>query len=191
MSNRYKPNYNRSTNYKIAGAKANKNRTGSQAEFRGNATTPIKKGANEGNVLNHLGAHAGKNTQLGQQSKDLLNHLGNVKGGWKVTAGVHQGGLGGAQGGADAKNHITLSTGHHLRFNNKDQLQEITGPSVRQSKGRQGGKQPSDTENRMSGLQTKHGLSPQEAGKVLQYTKGKGGMGENEAVNKVKSNRRK
>ena len=140
-------------------------------------------------MLNHLGAHAGKNTQLGQQSKDLLNHLGGAKDGWKVSAGVHRGGLGSEQTPPDPKNHITLSTGHHLRFNSKDNLQEITGPDVRRGKGRQGKSQPSATENRLSGLQKKHGLNPQEAGKVLQQTKG--GMTENQAVKKVKSNRKK
>ena len=98
----------RSTNYRIAGAKQNRNRTGakpsedkkknqlpgSESKFTGTQKTPLNKNANEKSVLNHLGSHAGKNTQLGQQSKDLLNHLGGVKGGWKVSAGVHQGGLG-------------------------------------------------------------------------------------------------
>ena len=88
----------------------------------------------------------------------------------------------------NALNH-KLSTGHHLRFNSKDNLQEITGPDVRQSKGRQGRSQPSATENRLSGLQEKHGLHPQEAGKVLQHTKG--GMTENQAVNKVKADRKR
>src|SRR5215472_3698065 len=130
----------RSTNYRIAGAKQNRNRTGGQTfpdgkqKFSGGEKTTINKNANEKSVLNHLGAHADKNTQLGHQSKDLLNHLGGAKDGWKVTAGVHQGGLGGEQGVPDPKNHITLSTGHHLRFNSKDNLQEITGPDVRQSK---------------------------------------------------------
>lgn len=175
--------------HKIAVAKQNKNRTGPQAKFPGNENTPIKKNANEKSVLKHLDGHAGKNTQLGQQSKDLLKHLGNAQGGWKVTAGVHQGGLGGAQGGADQKNHITLSTGHHLRFNSKDKLQEITGPDVRESKGRQGTKQPSETENRYSGLQQKHGLSATEALKVGQ--KMRGGSTENNAVKAVKGNRKK
>src|SRR5215471_10143234 len=131
-----------SNSHRIAAARANIHRTGGQAEFHGNEHTPITMGANEHSVLEHLGAHADKNTQLGHQSKDLLDHLGSAQGGWKVTAGVHQGGLGGAQGGADPKNHITLSTGHHLRFNNKNELQEITGPGITPSKGRQGPKEP-------------------------------------------------
>jgi hypothetical protein len=162
---------------------------GSEYKFSGTENTPINKNANEKSVLNHLGAHAGKNTQLGQQSKDLLNHLGGKKDGWKVTAGVHQGGLGSEEKAPDPKNHITLSTGHHLRFNSKDNLQEITGKDVREGKGRQGKSQPSATEDRLSDLQQEHGLNPQEAGKVLQHTKG--GLTENQAVNKVKSNRKK
>jgi hypothetical protein len=145
--------------------------------------------AREHSVLDHLGAHADKNTQLGHQSKALLDHLGSAQGGWKVTAGVHQGGLGGAQGGADPKNHITLSTGHHLRFNAKDELQEITGPGIPQSKGRQGPSEPSATENRLSDLQQKHGLSDTEALKVGQRIRG--GETENQAVGAVKGNRQK
>jgi len=178
-----------SNSHRIAAARANIHRTGGQAEFHGNEHTPINMGANELSVLEHLGAHADKNTQLGHQSKDLLDHLGSAQGGWKVTAGVHQGGLGGAQGGADPKNHITLSTGHHLRFNNKNELQEITGPGVRESKGRQGPSQPSETENRYSHLQQRHGLSETEALKVGQ--KMRGGSTENQAVQEVIGNRKK
>jgi hypothetical protein len=178
-----------SNSHRIAAARENINRAGGQAEFRGNENTPIKAGANEDSVLDHLGAHAKKNTQLGHQSKALLDHLGSAQGGWKVTAGIHQGGLGGAQGGADPKNHITLSTGHHLRFNNKNELQEITGPGVPESKGRQGPSEPSQTENRLSDLQQRHGLTAPEALKVNQHMT-HGGMTENQAVRHVTSHRR-
>ena len=174
---------------RIAAARQNINRTGGQAEFRGNDNTPIKVGANEASVLDHLGAHAGKNTQLGHQSKALLDHLGSAQGGWKVTAGIHEGGLGGAQGGADPKNHITLSTQHHLRFNNKNNLQEITGPDIPESKGRQGPSEPSQTENRLSDLQQRHGLTAPEALKVNRHMR-HGGMTENQAVRHVMSHRR-
>jgi hypothetical protein len=121
---------------KITQAKGNINRTGGQAEFRGNANTPIQKGANEKRVVDLLGHHSQSNTQVGKQSRALLDHLGNAGGGWKVTAGVHQGGLGGRAGAADQRQHITLSTGHHLRFNNKGQLMEITGNGIPPGKGR-------------------------------------------------------
>jgi hypothetical protein len=120
----------------IAKARDNINRTGHQAEFKGNQNTPIKAGANEDKALDLVGHHSTRNTQVGKQSKELVNQLGNARGGWKVTAGVHQGGLGGAAGGADQRQHITLSTGHHLRFNNKGQLMEITGPGITPGKGR-------------------------------------------------------
>jgi hypothetical protein len=120
----------------IATASDNINRTGHQAEFKGNQNTPIKAGANEGKVLDLVGHHSTKGTQVGKQSKELVNQLGNARGGWKVTAGVHQGGLGGAGRAADQRQHITLSTGHHLRFNNKGQLTEITGPGITPGKGR-------------------------------------------------------
>ena len=57
---------NRSTNYRIAGAKQNRNRTGtlspknknslpgSEYKFSGTENTPINKNANEKSVLNHL-----------------------------------------------------------------------------------------------------------------------------------------
>jgi len=125
-------------NNSVPKAKANTNRTGGQAEFKGNANTPIKTGANEKRVTQLLGHHAQRNTQVGKQSKALLNHLGKTGSGWKVTAGVHQGGLGGSAGAADQRDHITLSTGHHLRFNKNGQLMEITGKAgnIPQGKGR-------------------------------------------------------
>jgi hypothetical protein len=101
-------------NNSVTKAKESKNRTGGQAEFRGNANTPIKTGANEKRVVKLLGHHAQRNTQVGKQSKALLDHLGKPGGSWKVTAGVRQGGLGGRAGAADQRDHITLSTGHHL-----------------------------------------------------------------------------
>src|SRR5215468_5492705 len=161
-----KSNIPKSTIDRKEAAKKNINRTGGQREFHGNANTPIKVGASEHSVLDHLAGHAGKNTQLGQQSKDLLDHLGGV------------------QGGADPKNHITLSTGHHLRFNNKNDLQEITGPEVRESKGRQGPKEPSETEKRHKEMADTHELDVTEPPKVDRYMREQG-MTLNQAVTQV------
>jgi hypothetical protein len=90
-------------------------------------------------VLDLLGHHSTKNTQVGKQSNDLLDTLGNSRRGWKVTSGPHTGGLGGADGEADPRQHITLSTGkdsYHLRFNNKGRLMGITGKGIREGKGK-------------------------------------------------------
>ena len=56
----------------------------------------------------------------------MLGYLGNRA--WTVTAGMHQGGIGGAAGAADQNHHVTTSTGHHIQFNNRMHLQKITGP---------------------------------------------------------------
>lgn len=122
-------------------AKENKNRTG-QPEFRGNANVPIKTGANEKRVTDLLGYHAQRNTQVGKQSRALLEKMGKANNGWNVTAGVHQGGLGGDGRAADPHDHITVRAGrdqYHLRFNKKGQLTEVTGKDIPESRGRKHG----------------------------------------------------
>jgi hypothetical protein len=180
-----------SNSHRIAKARDNINRTGGQAEFHGNENTPIQAGINEHKVVDVLGHHSQKDNQVGHQSKALLDHLGNAQGGWKVTAGIHQGGLGGAAGGADPRNHITLNTGHHIRLNNKGDVSEITGPGIPEGKGRQGPSEPSPTENSINRLQNEHGLTAPQAVKAHNLmTRGgdTGRLPEHKAVATVKAN---
>jgi len=168
----------------------NKNivRTHGQAEFRGTENTPIAKGINEHQLAEHLERHAQKGDQVGAQSRDLINnHLS--QGPWKITAGIHQGGLGGAQGGADPEYHATLSTGHHVRYNDKG-IFEITGPGVRESKGRQGPKVPSNSENQIADLMKEHGLTEEEAAKAILQTQGPEGKTLPKAIEHVIGNRK-
>ena len=184
-----------SNSHQIAKARDNINRTGGQAEFHGNDNTPVDRGANENRVIDLLEKHSRKDNQVGQQAQALVDHLGNAPRGWKVVSGVKKGGLGGNGNPPDMRQHITLDTGHHLRFNNKGQLMEITGDHIPEGKGRQRPSKPSEAENHISHLQETHGLTPQEALKAHRYTTHMDDTGkkltENQAVAKVKSNRRK
>jgi hypothetical protein len=176
----------------IAKMRENADRTHGQAEFRGNENVPIQKGMNEDKLADHLEYHAQKGDQVGDQARDLINnHLST--GPWKITAGIHKGGLGGAQGGADPESHVTLSTGHHVRYNDKG-IFEITGPGIRESKGRQGPSEPSDTENQLAHLKETHDLTDQQALKAHQYMTKQDDTGrrlpEHEAVAKAKEHSR-
>lgn len=55
--------------------------------------------------------------ELGRQCRDLLNQMEAA--GWRITAGIHAGGIGGQGRAADPREHITLRTRggtYHLRL---------------------------------------------------------------------------
>lgn len=68
--------------------------------------------------------------ELKRKSKDLLIEMNSQQ--WRIAAGIHAGGLGGAGRAADPRPHITLSLrsgSYHLRFSGAGknlQLMEIT-----------------------------------------------------------------
>jgi hypothetical protein len=109
-------------------------RNNGQARFRGNETVPIQQEINEKRLLKNLSTFQ-KSHGVGGQVQELVSTLSTTS--WKITAGVHQGGLGGAAGTADLRKHITLSTGHHLRLGSGQKIVEITGPGISQTKVRQ------------------------------------------------------
>ena len=66
---------------------------------------------------------------LGRSARSLLSEM--QQGTWRVTAGIHGGGLGGGGRSADPREHITMRTDrstYHLRFHSScRRLMEITG----------------------------------------------------------------
>jgi hypothetical protein len=101
-----------------------------QPRFRGNDDVPIEQELSENDLLQILRVYSGND-----QVKELVAILAGQR--WCITAGFHRGGIGGAAGGADPRPHVTLSTGHHVRFDeNRRRLVEITGAHVAPSEGR-------------------------------------------------------
>jgi hypothetical protein len=101
-----------------------------QPRFRGNDNVPIEGELSEKALLDIFRAYSGNG-----QVKELVAILAGQD--WCITAGFHRGGLGGAAGGADQRSHITLSTGHHVRFDeSRRRLVEITGPNITLSEAR-------------------------------------------------------
>lgn len=101
-----------------------------QPRFHGNDNVIIEKELTEETLLGILEAYSGNS-----QVQELVVILTGQR--WSITAGFHRGGLGGAAGGADPRPHITLSTGHHIRFDEtRRRLVEITGPNISMSQGR-------------------------------------------------------
>lgn len=99
-------------------------------KFKGNESVKIAQALDEGALLDILGIY-----QNMTQVKELVATLAGTP--WCVTAGFHKGGIGGAAGAADQDLHITTSTGHHVKFDNKGRkLLEITGPGISLSPGK-------------------------------------------------------
>lgn len=119
-----------------------------QAYFPGTVNTPIIQAISREELVELLN-NGTTNDPVSGPSKDLLHHMQAQQ--WCITAGVHEGGLGGAAGGADPQPHISISVnghGYHLRvLQNKKKklwiLWDITGPAegtpggIRLSKGKQ------------------------------------------------------
>ncbi|MEV6645801.1 RHS repeat-associated core domain-containing protein [Amycolatopsis sp. NPDC051371] len=98
---------------KCKGGKANNpvlgnNRPG-QPVFHGNANVPVTEISDKKfvGILENLAAGRGEGSR---RAKELLKQMQEGRG-WQQTAGIHQGGLGGAAGGADPRPHITVSVG--------------------------------------------------------------------------------
>ncbi len=118
------------------------------AYFPGTVNTPIIQEISREEAVELLN-NATTNDPISGPAKDLLHYMGEHD--WCITAGVHEGGLGGAAGGADPEPHISLSChayGYHLRVSNNKKkkmwiLWDITGPAegtpggIRLSKGKQ------------------------------------------------------
>lgn len=116
------------------------------AYFPGTADTPIIQAITREDLVDLLN-NATTNDAVSGPSADLLHYMREYN--WCITAGVHEGGLGGAAGGADPEPHISLSVngyGYHLRVVKKNKLWvlwDITGPAegtpggIRLSKGKQ------------------------------------------------------
>ena len=98
---------------KCKGGKANNpvlgnNRPG-QPVFHGNANVPVTEINDKKfvGILENLAAGRGEGAR---RAKELLRQMQEGRG-WQQTAGIHQGGLGGAAGGADPRPHITVNVG--------------------------------------------------------------------------------
>ena len=150
--------------------------------FQGNDRVPVEANLNPSKLVQNLETSASGNTKAGSESKQLLEHLADTHGGWNVAAGIHQGGLGGAAGGADPNRHATLSTGHHVQFNANSEIQKITGPGF--SKPGPGTSQPSKTESSLDSLKQTYGLNDKQA---MQVHRLPGGESESAAAERVLS----
>ena len=98
---------------KCKGGKANNpvlgnNRPG-QPVFHGNANVPVTEISDKKfvGILENLASGRGEGAR---RAKELLKQMQEGRG-WQQTAGIHQGGLGGAAGGADPRPHITVNVG--------------------------------------------------------------------------------
>ncbi|WP_328457045.1 RHS repeat-associated core domain-containing protein [Amycolatopsis sp. NBC_00438] len=98
---------------KCKGGKANNpvlanNRPG-QPVFHGNANVPVTEISDKKfvGILENLANGRGEGSR---RAKELLKQMQEGRG-WQQTAGIHQGGLGGAAGGADPRPHITVNVG--------------------------------------------------------------------------------
>ncbi|SFW88769.1 RHS repeat-associated core domain-containing protein [Amycolatopsis australiensis] len=124
---------------KCKGGKSNNpvlanNRPG-QPVFHGNANVPVQE-INDKRFVGLLEKLAGQKGEAGRRAKELLKQMREGRG-WQQTAGIHQGGLGGAAGGADPRPHITVNVGgrgyhvHVGKFNGQLFAQDITPNPIR------------------------------------------------------------
>jgi RHS repeat-associated protein len=124
---------------KCKGGKANNpvlanNRPG-QPVFHGNANVPVTEISDKKfvGILQDLAKGRGEGSR---RAKELLKQMEEGRG-WQQTAGIHQGGLGGAAGGADPRPHITVSVGgrgYHVHVGGKNGnlfAQDITPNPIR------------------------------------------------------------
>jgi hypothetical protein len=128
--------------------------------FQGNDNVPIEANISPEKLVGALQKSAAYGGDTGSESKQLLGQLANG-GGWNISAGIHEGGLGGAAGGADPNKHITLSTGHHVQLNDKGELKKITGPGF--SRPGPAPKTTSNTQAELNRLKDTHGLNDKQA----------------------------
>jgi RHS repeat-associated protein len=124
----------KSNNPVLSNNRTNGNGRG-QPVFHGNARVPVTEISDKKfvDVLENLSKGRGEGAR---RATELLKQMreGN---GWQQTAGIHQGGLGGAAGGADPRPHITVSVGnstYHVHVgesNGKLYGQDITPTPIR------------------------------------------------------------
>jgi len=107
-------------------AEQNIQRNFAQARFHGNERVQINAELNERRLIEHFRTF-GNPHGIGGQVRQLVAIL--ARGSWHITAGVHRLGQGGDEGDADPRNHLTLTTGHHVRFG-AGGIIEITGPGI-------------------------------------------------------------
>jgi hypothetical protein len=99
----------------------------SRAQFQGTDNVPVE-GVPTPHGLTNLLINNMENRTCGRDVKALLSQMSTKK--WCITAGVHQGGLGGNGRGADPNIHITLDVGGkgwHVQLMSNDQLLGVTG----------------------------------------------------------------
>ena len=154
-----------------------------QPRFNGNERVPIEVGVSPEALVNNLQRQAAKGGDLGREAKQMLGYLGNENRGWTVTAGMHQGGIGGAAGGADPNHHVTTSTGHHIQFNDSMEMKKITGPGFDPPGPAR--VQPSNTQQELNRLKNDHGLNDKQALQV--HTRDRGNENEQQAVDRVRT----
>jgi hypothetical protein len=132
--------------------------------FGGNEQVPIQANVNPGRLIDALQESASSDRVGSSESKQVLQTLADEHNGWNISAGIHEGGLGGAGLAADPNKHITLSTGHHVQLNDKGEIKRITGQGIEHRPAKNTG--PSDTENDLAHLKEHYGLSDAEAAKA-------------------------
>lgn len=134
---------------------------GLQPRFRGNANVSIDQELSEEKLLKILTIYSNND-----QVQELVAILAGQP--WCITAGFHRGGLGGAAGAADPRVHITISTGHHIRFDkSRERLVEITGANITPSPSRAAAQAaaagPTASEAELQGWMDEHGLTQDQA----------------------------
>jgi hypothetical protein len=99
-----------------------------QAEFQGNQNVQVEARVNPERLVHLLTNHAEDRGKRGRTVKDLLREM--ARGWWCITAGPHEGGVGGAARAADPNRHITLNVrgrGYHVQLMANDEFQNVTG----------------------------------------------------------------
>ena len=123
--------------------------------------TAVEVGVSPQKLVDNLQKAATSNNDMSGEAKQLLKKLAEQHSGWTTTAGVHQGGLGGAAGSADPNHHVTVSTGHHVQFNDKMHMKKITGPGFAIPGPQR--TEPSRPQQKLDGLKQKYGLNDKQA----------------------------
>jgi hypothetical protein len=133
--------------------------------FPGNEAVPIQANISPEKLISALQDSASGSSGVHSEAKQTLESLASEYHGWNISAGIHEGGLGGGGFAADPNKHITLSTGQHVQLNDAGVIKRITGNGIEDRRTQNTG--PSATEQRLAGLQNQYGLNPKEASKAL------------------------
>jgi hypothetical protein len=84
---------------------------------------------NEGRLYDLMAETTNARGDLGRSAKEMIEKMAN--GTWRITAGIHAGGIGGGGRGADARMHITVQIDrdktYHVRLHSSNgRVIEIT-----------------------------------------------------------------